>query len=127
VFFVTYRTDFAAAHQLRHYKGATEPLHGHNFKVEVVVKGERLDAAGMLVDFLDLRDAVGGAIEGLDHKHLNEVPAFHERGGLSPSAENVALHLFRAIGPRLPSHARMDAVTVFETDRCSATYREDPS
>lgn len=124
MFFVTYRTEFAAAHQLRHYRGATEPLHGHNFRVEVVVRGEELDEAGMLIDFLDLRDAVQGALERLEHRHLNELPEFHERGGASPSAENVARHLYREVSKTLPARARMDAVTVFETDRCSATYRE---
>lgn len=124
MFYVTYKTDFAAAHQLRHYKGATEPLHGHNWRVEVVVRGAQLDQAGMLVDFLDLRDAVNGVIGEVDHKHLNEVPAFHERGGASPSAENVARWLFREVARKLPASATMDAVTVYETDRCSATYRE---
>ena len=124
MYFLTIKTDFAAAHQLRGYKGKCENLHGHNFRVEVVVRGEELDASGMLLDFVDLKRSINGLInEQLDHRNLNDLPTFHERGGVNPSAENIAKYLHDEVGRTLPESVVVDSVTVYETDRCAATYR----
>ena len=50
--------EFSAAHALRGYRGKCENLHGHNWKVEVYVRGERLDDVGMLGQ---LQCVLGGA------------------------------------------------------------------
>jgi 6-pyruvoyltetrahydropterin/6-carboxytetrahydropterin synthase len=42
-------TQFSAAHQLRNLGGKCEELHGHNWKIEVIVRGEKLDSAGLLI------------------------------------------------------------------------------
>jgi len=78
---------FAAAHALRHYKGGMEPLHGHNFRVRVVVTGAEVDEAGMLVDFLDVKGALDEVLKRFEHTNLNEVEPFTS---LSPSAENLS-------------------------------------
>ena len=44
-------THFAAAHQLTMVGEKCENLHGHNWKIEVYVTGEKLDEAGVLIDF----------------------------------------------------------------------------
>lgn len=125
MYFITIKTDFAAAHQLRGYRGKCENLHGHNFKVEVVVKGPELDACGMLVDFVELKRIVNGWInENWDHRNLNDLEQFR-LGALNPSAENVARVLHDEISKALPPSATVDSVTVYETDRCGATYRRD--
>ena len=125
MYWLTIKTDFAAAHQLRGYKGKCENLHGHNFKVEVVVKGPRLDPCGMLVDFVDLKRSVNGFInEHFDHRNLNDLPQF-QPNALNPSAENIARVLFDEVAKQLPEGVVVDGVTVYETDRCAATYRKD--
>lgn len=121
MYLLTYKTDFAAAHQLRGYRGKCENLHGHNFKVEVVVKGTELDRCGMLVDFVELKAAVNRCLEVLDHRNLNDLP--HFATAINPSAENIAEYVYREIAKDLPANATLDAVTVYETDRCAATYR----
>ena len=45
----------AAGHALRNYRGKCENVHGHNYKVQVTLRGETLDHAGMLVDFVELK------------------------------------------------------------------------
>lgn len=123
MYFLTIKTEFAAAHQLRGYKGKCENLHGHNFKVEVVVGGEDLDGCGMLVDFVDLKRTISGLInENLDHRNLNDLKPF-QPGAMNPSAENVARWLSDEIAKTLPERVTVDSVTVYETDRCAATYR----
>ena len=49
---------FDAAHCLPEYPGKCSRLHGHNWKIEVLVTGSRLNKQGMLVDFRDLKEAV---------------------------------------------------------------------
>ena len=46
---------FAAAHNLRDYRGKCENLHGHNYKVRVTVRGAELDSSGLLYDFVELK------------------------------------------------------------------------
>ena len=47
MYLTTVYLTFSAAHFLRHYQGKCENLHGHNWKVEITVKTEELDKAGM--------------------------------------------------------------------------------
>jgi 6-pyruvoyltetrahydropterin/6-carboxytetrahydropterin synthase len=126
IFDVTIETHFCAAHALREYKGATEPVHGHNFRVIVTVTGSRVDRAGMAVDFLELKPIIDAEVQRLHYGFINEaVEEFRADGGnLSPSAENIALVLYRRIGKRLPPAVSMTSVEVFESPGCSATYRE---
>ena len=125
-FDVSIETHFCAAHALREYKGATEPIHGHNFKVIVTVSGSTVDRAGMAIDFLELKPVVDEEVNRLHYGFLNEaVEEFRSDGGkLSPSAENIAVVLYRRIGKRLPAAITMASVQVFESPGCSATYRE---
>jgi 6-pyruvoyltetrahydropterin/6-carboxytetrahydropterin synthase len=121
VFEVSIDYSFAAAHALRDYKGGRENTHGHNFKVRVSVEGEKLDSAGLLVDFIDLRDALKSVVDRFDHQFLNEVTPFDT---LNPSAENIARYFCQELGPGVNQKgARLQAVTVWETDTCFATYR----
>ncbi|MEP6962882.1 MAG: 6-carboxytetrahydropterin synthase QueD [Acidobacteriota bacterium] len=121
---VTVEQTFAAAHALRHYKGACENLHGHNFKVHVTIEGDVLDQAGMLVDFLDVKALMKQVMGLLDHKNLNEIPPFDE--AKNPSAENIAEFFFNHMTAGLagtPVPVRLSQVKVWETDIQSATYR----
>ena len=63
--------EFSAAHALRGYRGKCENLHGHNWKVEVYVRGDRLDQIGMLVDFKELKEATRRVMKLLDHHVLD--------------------------------------------------------
>ena len=82
---------FAAAHNLRNYHGKCEDLHGHNYKVRVILAGKELDSTGLLYDFVHLKRVIQQVIASLDHKYLNELPPFDI---LNPSAENIARHIY---------------------------------
>lgn len=60
---------FSAGHFITLRDDLCEPLHGHNWTVGVDVGGEP-DAHGMVVDFVELRDAVSAVLARLDHKML---------------------------------------------------------
>lgn len=125
-FEITTTRRFAAAHQLRLYDGALEPLHGHNWRVRVAVAAPRLDAIGVVMDFHELERLVDAVVVPFHNRHLNELPAFAigdaaHPGALNPSAENVAYHVGRSL--RLPAGVTLRSVEVWETDDNSAVYR----
>jgi 6-pyruvoyltetrahydropterin/6-carboxytetrahydropterin synthase len=114
---------FAAAHNLRDYHGKCEDLHGHNYKVRVVLAGKELDSTGLLYDFVELKRVIQDVIGSLDHKYLNELAPFDT---LNPSAENIARHIFNRAAtelPKAPNAAAISSVTVWETETSAATYR----
>jgi 6-pyruvoyltetrahydropterin/6-carboxytetrahydropterin synthase len=114
---------FAAAHNLRGYKGKCEDLHWHNYRVRVTLAGAELDSVGLLYDFVHLKQVIQSVIRSLDHKYLNELKPFDL---LNPSAENIAKHIYEAAAKQMresPNGAAISSVTVWETDVTAATYR----
>lgn len=116
-------TDFAASHVLEGHPGKCSRLHGHNWKVEVEVAARALDSIGMAIDFADLKAAVSEIVDGMDHRHLNDLPAFE---GVNPTAEHVARVVYQSLGEHLHDDAlHVNAVTIWETDRACVRYTED--
>ncbi len=123
MFEVTVEAAFAAAHRLRGYQGKCEELHGHNYRVRLVVAGEQLDQIGLLQDFTLLKRVLRGIVDKLDHKYLNELPPFDT---MNPSAENLARFIHDETAKQLAgqmNEASLASVTVWETDTASATYK----
>lgn len=116
---------FEAAHMIHGYPGKCARLHGHNWVVEAVVKGNELDELGMLVDFKIIKKALNETLDLFDHRYLNELEPF--ASGVNPTAENLARIIFK----ELESHtcfARdsiLAAITVFESPKSSVTYTKD--
>ena len=118
---VSIRTEFSAAHNLREIGGKCESLHGHNFKVEVAVESATLDDQGLVIDFRILKEETRAALEGLDHKYLNELPFC--KGG-NPSSEVIAAHLFEELSRRFDCGGRrLSWVAVWESDASRALFR----
>ncbi|MEK6651900.1 MAG: 6-carboxytetrahydropterin synthase QueD, partial [Nitrospirota bacterium] len=116
-------TTFAAAHQLRGYKGKCERVHGHNWKVQVHVIAERLNDIDIAMDFHDLKNILNEVIEPLDHSFLNDIFPFTEK---NPSSENMAKWIYDSLNKKLSDEqVQVSAVTVWESDSASATYYED--
>jgi 6-pyruvoyltetrahydropterin/6-carboxytetrahydropterin synthase len=121
---------FSAGHALRGYKGKCENVHGHNYKVRVVLEGTELNSIGLLYDFIDVKRIMRGIIEGLDHKFLNDQAPFDK---INPSAENLAKFFYeetsRGMGEISENSAysnktpKIASVTVWETDFTFATFR----
>ncbi len=122
MFEVSVEHTFAAGHALRNYRGKCENVHGHNYRVQVVVRGEKLDDAGMLADFVELKRLLRAISEPLDHVFLNDIDPFRTE---NPSAENIARYICEKMreGLRLPNPVEVTEVKVWETDIQSATYR----
>jgi 6-pyruvoyltetrahydropterin/6-carboxytetrahydropterin synthase len=125
MFQITVEDSFAAGHYLRNYRGKCENPHGHNYKVQVTLRGKELDKAGLLLDFRDLKEVMHHTIERLDHQMINDLEPFTV---LNPSAENLAKYFYEETNQQLGrvtgGRVSVKDVTVFETDTTTATYYE---
>mgnify|MGYP005859126593 CR=1 FL=1 len=114
---------FSSAHYLRNYQGKCEHLHGHNWKVEVVLEGETLDNAGMMLDFSILKGFLKEIMNTLDHKCLNDDIYFFK--DLSPSSEHIARFVYNSLKEKLKDYpVKMYEVKVFESENSYAIYKE---
>ena len=122
MFEVSVEHTFAAGHALRNYRGKCENVHGHNYRVQVTLRGETLDATGMLADFVELKRILRAISEPLDHVFINDLPPFTE---LNPTAENMAWYFCEKLQEQLSQANPVEVaeVKVWETDIQSATYR----
>jgi 6-pyruvoyltetrahydropterin/6-carboxytetrahydropterin synthase len=115
-------SKFAAAHQLRGYKGKCENLHGHNWRVTVAVTAERLNEQGLAIDFNDLKKALRDVLDQLEHTFLNEIFPFTQ---INPSSENLAKWIYDTLAKKLnDDNVEVASVTVWESDSASASYFE---
>ncbi|HYG79873.1 MAG TPA: 6-carboxytetrahydropterin synthase QueD [Pyrinomonadaceae bacterium] len=123
-FEVMIERNFSSAHQLRGYKGKCENLHGHNYKIEIYARGRELDNIGLLVDFVELKDAADEVVQYLDHRNINELPPFDVE--LNPSAENLARYILERVASRVgDERVQVYKVRCFETPTSVATYHVD--
>ncbi|MBW1893645.1 MAG: 6-carboxytetrahydropterin synthase QueD [Deltaproteobacteria bacterium] len=113
-------SHFAAAHQLKMVSEKCENLHGHNWKVETCVAGEKLNSAGVLVDFGELKEHVSTIMATLDHKFLNELGLFEDG---NPSSENIAGYIAKELRKSIgDGPVKVSKITVWESENASATY-----
>jgi len=118
------KSKFAGAHQLTMVGQKCENLHGHNWKVEVCVTGDKLNSAGVLVDFGDIKKMVRKVVEDeLDHKFLNELDMFKDQ---QPTSERIAVYIAQRvqslIAQDLDENIRVSKVMAWESDDSCATY-----
>ena len=109
--------QFEAAHLLPQLPKAHKcrRLHGHSFKVEVVVAGECDPKLGWLMDYADIAEAFRQIWEKLDHRYLNEIPGLE-----NPTSENLAAWIWQRLQPQLPW---LTEVVVAETCQSRCVFR----
>lgn len=113
-------TEFSAAHNLRNFRGKCEALHGHNWKVEVVISGKDLDESGVVLDFAEVKAATSEIMSEIDHRYLNDLPFFTEH---NPSSENIARYIFQRLKKKIDDdRVRIRRVTAWESQDACATY-----
>ena len=113
-------SGFAAAHQLKEYEGKCEDLHGHNWRVQVMVKTDTLNSIGLGIDFKILKNILNDILSQLDHSFLNNINPFNTK---NPSSENLACFIFEEFLKRLDKKAlQMDWVRVWESSSAFAQY-----
>jgi 6-pyruvoyltetrahydropterin/6-carboxytetrahydropterin synthase len=113
---------FEAAHFLREYRGISEPLHGHSYKVEADLEGRGggVDEDAIAVDFVSAKRKLESLAKTLDYGCINDVAPFTD---VNPSAENIAAWFAQELQREIESEdAVVVAVTVWEGPVNSVTY-----
>ncbi|XP_065349696.1 6-pyruvoyl tetrahydrobiopterin synthase [Cloeon dipterum] len=96
--------------------------HGHNYTVEVSLKGPIDPDNGMVANIADLKKYMQVAImDTMDHKNLDkDVPYFKD---VVSTTENVAVFIWQGIKAQLPDPSMLYEVKVYETDKNIVIYR----
>jgi 6-pyruvoyltetrahydropterin/6-carboxytetrahydropterin synthase len=133
VVYLTRRTVFSASHRL-HSPGLSDAEnsrvfgkcnrpngHGHNYVLEVTVRGPVDAKSGMVMNLADLKSILADTIEAeFDHKHLNvDCPSLQ---GINPTTENLVVIFWKLLAKRLPSGALYE-LRLHETENNVAVYR----
>ena len=116
------KNNFSAAHKLTMVGEKCENLHGHNWHIEARVSGEKLNPAGVLVDFGNIKKYVNEIMDDLDHKYLNEIEVFNEE---QPTSERIAIYIakrLQAFLNELDEEVKVSSITAWESEDASATY-----
>ena len=107
---------FDAAHALRGYKGPCENLHGHTWKVQLFLKGDKLNKIGLLADFKEIKKELKQVLAKFDHNNLNDLSEFKKT---NPSCENLARIIFERAAKKIKGLAK---VTVWESATSCASF-----
>ena len=107
---------FSAAHRLPDYMGRCVRMHGHDYRLEVVVEGVPDGRTGMVVDFHEVQGAAGPLVASVDHRCFNDLLA-------NPTAEAIVVYLWRRLRPALPA---LTELRLWETADCHIVYRGEP-
>ena len=119
---LTTMVEFSSAHTLVGHSGPCKKMHGHNWKVEVEITGEKLDKIGMVVDFKEIRKATNLVVEELDHEFLNNLEPFSED---NPTAENIARYIFTKLSEEFSNkNVKVNSIKLWETDKSAVSYKE---
>ena len=100
--------------------------HGHNYTVEVTVKGHPDPTTGMVMNLSDLKVVIKGAVmDPLDHKNIDlDVPHFRE-GKVVSTTENVAVFVWDRMDAGLKGFpgVKLHEVKIYETEKNIVVYR----
>lgn len=132
--YISRRAEFSASHICRSERlspeenqslygpGANANGHGHNYVLEVTLKGDPDPETGMIFDLKDLKDVMlREVVDPMDHRHLNfEVPPFDK---VIPTTENLTLEIWRRLAPHFAEGpARLHSVRLYETEDTFVDY-----
>ena len=119
---LTTMVEFSSAHTLVGHSGPCKKMHGHNWRVEVEITGEKLDKIGMVVDFKEIRKATNLVVDELDHEFLNNLEPFSED---NPTAENIARYIFTKLSEEFSDkNVKVNSIKLWETDKSAVSYKE---
>ena len=133
MFEISIKSHFCGAHKLNGYIGPCANLHGHNWEVEIFLRGTKTNSLGMLVDFKNVKEILNGVLAKIDHQNLNAFPIFKKT---NPTAENIAKFIFEELAPKFNSNppqrgrssragCRLDRVRISETPGTAAWYSNE--
>lgn len=134
--YVTRRTQFSAAHRLFNPTWSDEKNeaifdkcnnvkgHGHNYTLDITVRGIPDPETGYVIDLKKLRDIIEErVIDKVDHKHLNFDVDFLQ--GIIPTAENIVLCIWQILRNEI-THGELHCVKLYESENNFVEYFGEP-
>ena len=134
--YVTKRVEFSAAHRLFNPEYSEETNeevydkcnnyygHGHNYKLEVTIKGMPDPDIGYVIDLKKLKKLINDEIVSkVDHKHLNFDVEF--LNGVIPTVENLAIIFWNILKTKLPT-GELHRIRIYETENSFVDYFGEP-
>jgi len=118
MFELSIKSHMAAAHFLRGYEGKCKNLHGHTWRIEIVLIHDVLDDLGMIADFGILKTKLNTFLSEMDHSLLNDHPSFKEK---NPTTENIAKYIYDHYSSMIHP-LKVKKVQVWESDTSSVIY-----
>lgn len=115
MFTVMVESGFAASHALLLADGTRERRHVHDWRVRVAVSADKLDAAGLAVDFLYIKAVMDDITGPMTRVELEDLPYFR---GKNASAERVAVYFYEQVAGRLKDRIALEYVEVMEAAGC---------
>lgn len=132
--YVSRKVDFSAAHRLHkplwssrknnsvYGKCAGKQPHGHNYELEVVLRGEPDKDTGMLINLNDLKSIIEkNILKSFDHQYLNDLKSFKN---VVPTGENICKVVWDKLDKALPNGMLFE-VNLKETENNKFTIRKD--
>lgn len=133
--YLTRRETFSACHRL-HSKDLSDAQnkevfgkcnnpngHGHNYSLEVTVRGRPDPATGMVINITDLKAVIEAEVmRTLDHKNIDLDVEWFQAGRVS-TAENIAVFIWKRVEGRLPAGAVLHKVKLWETEKNIVVYK----
>lgn len=130
--YLTRKAEFSASHYYHNPQFTAEENrrifgkcnnphgHGHNYTLEVTVRGQIDQNSGFVVDLKELKDVMNReVIDAVDHRFLNEeVKEFRDR---IPTTENLAVTIWKWLQPKL-NVARLHRIRLYETPDLFVDY-----
>ena len=128
--FITRQVHFNSAHRLhnprkstawnRQQYGLCNQVHGHNYVLEVTVRGTPDPVTGYIIDLGDLKDLMNRAVaDPCDHRDLAGVGFLK---GVILSTENLVIVFWGRLASHLKGRATLHCVRLYETPRNFAEY-----
>jgi len=135
--YITRRLEFCASHRLYNPRFSDQENaeifglcnnpngHGHNYVLEVTVKGDVAPDTGMVLDLKALKKLINREIiDKVDHKNLNVDVAFLK--DVIPTAENIAIKFWELIEPKIENGV-LHELKLYESERNYVVYRGSSS
>ena len=132
--------EFDAAHRVMQHESKCRTIHGHRYKIEVIVTADQLDMVGRVIDFGVIKGVLGQWIDdNLDHTAIlrfddpllesisKDSESFKKPYTVmfNPTAENLSKHIYEIGNQLLKSHGiSVVKVICWETPNCKADYAE---
>ena len=122
MFEIAIKHAFTASHALTSKGEVIEEPHEHRFECEAHFESDGVGEGGMAIDFRSVDEVLSSVLAPLTDAKLHETP---ELAGASPSAENLARFIYRALARELKDcESRLTRATVWEDPDHCATYFE---